>query len=77
MEETFKLHHAALYSKCWYKRSGDIWSDLRKTMSCDGYSGDIMDKGDNITCSILSISFISVNGLGLLIILAMYIQSII
>ena len=23
MEETFKLHHAALYSKCWYKRSGD------------------------------------------------------
>ena len=34
------------------------------------------DEGDNITCSILSISFISVNGLCLLIILAMYIHKI-
>ena len=41
----FSLYHTALYAKHWYKR-GNIWEDLRKTLTMDNYSGEVMSKDD-------------------------------
>lgn len=54
MKNKFTLHHTALYAKGWYKQyqnhplssRKEIWDDLRKTLSKDDYSGDIMSKND-------------------------------
>ena len=48
----FKLNHTVLYAKKWYARNADgrtIWQDLQKTISADGYSGELMDKYDIVT----------------------------
>jgi hypothetical protein len=42
----FNLHHVMLYSKHWYKRSDNIWEDLKKCLSGDDFSGEYMDKYD-------------------------------
>jgi len=44
--EKFKLGHVALYAKNWYKRSDNIWEDLKKCLSGDGYSGEVFSKND-------------------------------
>lgn len=54
MSKTFKLNHIALYAKGWYKRSDNIWEDLKKCLSCDGYSGDIMSKYDVVTVILIA-----------------------
>lgn len=54
MENKFTLHHTALYAKGWYKQYQNhpssprktIYDDLRKTLSKDDYSGDIMTERD-------------------------------
>jgi hypothetical protein len=46
MSKPFKLNHVALYAKHWYKRGDNIWEDLKKCISADGYSGEIFSKKD-------------------------------
>ena len=41
-----ELRHVVLYAKHWYKRSKDIWADIKKCLTADGFSGDIFDKND-------------------------------
>lgn len=41
----FTLQHTVLYAKGWYKRN-DFWEDIKKCLTADGYSGDIMDASD-------------------------------
>jgi len=45
----FNLPQVALYAKNWYKRSDNIWDDMRKVLTADGYYGDVMTKEDIIT----------------------------
>ena len=42
---TFKLNHVAIYAKHHYERT-NLWEDLRKCLTADGYSGEWMDKMD-------------------------------
>ena len=42
----FTLQHTVLYAKGWYKKSGDLFEDMKKCLTADGYSGDIMGKAD-------------------------------
>lgn len=37
-KKNFPLGHTALYAKGWYKRSGDIVEDLKKTLQADDYT---------------------------------------
>lgn len=46
MKVEFSLQHTVLYAKGWYKRSKDIWADLRKVLNADDYSADIMKNGE-------------------------------
>ena len=32
MEQKFKLTNVVLYAKGWYKKSDDIWEDLKKIL---------------------------------------------
>ena len=41
-----KLSHVTLYAKKWYKRSENIYDDLRKCLTADGYSGEIYSDTD-------------------------------
>lgn len=38
MEQKFKLTHVVLYAKGWYKRTDNIWDDLKKILELDDYS---------------------------------------
>lgn len=38
MENKFKLTNVVLYAKGWYKKTDDIWEDLRKILELDGYA---------------------------------------
>jgi hypothetical protein len=40
------LIHTTLYAKGWYKKSGELLADLRKVLSMDGYSGDLLKMQD-------------------------------
>ena len=46
LKNEFRLNHVVLYAKLWYKHSDDIWADLKKCLTADGYSGDIMRNRD-------------------------------
>jgi len=48
MKNKFSLLHFALYAKHWYKKSNDIWADMKKIMTADGYPGEVMKKKDII-----------------------------
>ena len=47
-KSTFSLYHTSLYAKGWYKKT-DIIEDLKKTLSADGYSGELFRKHDIMT----------------------------
>jgi hypothetical protein len=49
MTKKFNLPQVALYAKNWYKRSDNIWDDMKKLLTADGYYGDSMVKEDIIT----------------------------
>ena len=53
--EKFKLSHVAMYAKGWYKRRDNIWHDMRKCLTADGYSGEVFSKYD--TLMIIMIKF--------------------
>lgn len=55
MSKPFKLNNVALYAKGWYKRGGNIWEDLKKCLSADGYSGELFNKYD--VMSVILIAF--------------------
>ena len=38
MEQKFKLTNVVLYAKGWYKKSDDIWEDLKKILELDDYT---------------------------------------
>ena len=38
MEQKFKLTNVVLYAKGWYKKSDDIWEDLKKILELDNYT---------------------------------------
>ena len=38
MEQKFKLANVVLYAKGWYKKSDDIWEDLKKILEFDNYT---------------------------------------
>lgn len=38
MEQKFKLTNVVLYAKGWYKKSDDIWEDLKKILEFDNYT---------------------------------------
>lgn len=38
MEQKFKLTNVVLYAKGWYKKSDDVWEDLKKILELDDYS---------------------------------------
>ena len=38
MEQKFNLTNVVLYAKGWYKKSDDIWADLKKILELDDYS---------------------------------------
>jgi len=42
----FNLKHVMLYAKHWYKRSDNIWDDLKKCLTADGFYGEVMTKYD-------------------------------
>jgi hypothetical protein len=46
--ENFTLQHVVLYSKHWYKRT-DIWNDLRKCLTADGYCGEVFTNNDCVS----------------------------
>lgn len=46
--EKFNLPHTALYAKNWYKRT-ELWDDLRKILTADGFYGESMTKEDIMT----------------------------
>lgn len=43
--EKLSTQHVILYAKHWYAHS-DYWSDLRKCLTCDGYSGEFFSNSD-------------------------------
>ena len=45
MESNFDLPHVVLYAKGWYERTDDLYNDLRKMLSLDGY-GDYKSEND-------------------------------
>jgi len=49
MIRKFNLPHVALYAKNHYLRSDNIWEDLKKILTADGYCGDVMEKEDIVT----------------------------
>ena len=49
VEDKFTLLHTMLYAKDWYKRSDNIWEDLKVMLTLDGYSVDLMDKRDIVS----------------------------
>ena len=42
----FTLQHLVLYSKHWYKHGKDFWSDIKKCLTADGYSGEYFTNND-------------------------------
>src|ERR1035437_2711473 len=44
-----ELRHVVLYAKHWYKHSQDIWADIKKCLSADGYSGEYFNEGDCVS----------------------------
>lgn len=42
----FPLSHVCLYAKGWYNRSENVWNDIRKCLSADGYCGDLFTNSD-------------------------------
>lgn len=45
-DKGFPLSNCVLYYLGWYYRSGDMWADLKKCMTADGYCGKYMSKHD-------------------------------
>lgn len=54
MEKKYKLSHLVLYAKGWYKKSDDVWEDLKKILELDNYSP--FDKVDVYSIIISSLS---------------------
>jgi len=40
MDNKFILSHTVLYAKGWYKKTNDIWEDLKAILVLDGYQPD-------------------------------------
>ncbi len=45
----FSLQHVVLYAKRWYLNSGDLYADLKKVISADGYGGEFFTDNDCAT----------------------------
>lgn len=60
MEKKFKLLHTILYAKDWYKRSNNIWDDLKIILTLDGYNGELMTKTDIVSIILINCQLLDV-----------------